>query len=270
MPSLVVGERSGERSFGGGRVGGEERCGLGNAKSFENRGDVGTELRIIGFEHRQEWAIDERVHELDGGKHRCTALWIGFASDCFERGGGPNLAGGGEVVAGDRANFERWVGELTDERGDALGAIGGGAGGGHGGFDEGGRFGLKFLRACDVEHSLRTELGDDRDPLIVRKVQLGEVGHHGLGELGPAKIDEQENRLDVIARFFARSFEHSPDGRVGFEGGLNGLGIGSISGPVARLWSDRRSSGRSVGRFCGGWDVVEGAVFLGEDYNRAD
>ena len=142
----------------------------------------------------------------------------------LERGGGADSAGGGQVVAGDRADFGRGVGQLLDQGGDPLRVVGRGAGGGHAGIGEGCTIGGQFFRAGQAQHALRAELRHDRDALGVGNCEFREFGEDRLRQFGSPQVDEPEDGLDEFARFLAGKFERGTNGRVGFEQRLSGFG----------------------------------------------
>ena len=68
-----------------------------------------------------------------------------------------------------------------------------------------------------MQHALRAELRDERRPLGVGELQLGELVEDRLGEFGPAEVDEPEDGLEVVGGRLAREFERGADGGIGFE-----------------------------------------------------
>ena len=109
----------------------------GTCELLQQRGDVGAQRRVVGFEHRQQRAVDERMHECDGG-------------DAVRRGGRGSVSRASASSAALTPIWPvaarslraivrtsaRWIGQLRDERGDALRVVVRGVGGGHAGVGE--------------------------------------------------------------------------------------------------------------------------------------
>ena len=179
---------------------------------------------VVGVEHRQERAIDERMHELDGGDQRCAASRVGFSSECFERGVDADLAVAARSLRAIVRTSARRIGKLFDERGDPLRIVGRGVAAAMQASANAAPPGASSFERGPGAACLRAEFADDRDALCVGEVELRELGENRLGEFGPAEVDEPEDGLHVVARLFARHFQRGADGGIRFEHWLGGLG----------------------------------------------
>jgi hypothetical protein len=75
-----------------------ERLGLRYFELPQEVGDIGSEHGVVCVEHREEHAIDERMHRDNTGSQRGAAIAIGFVGEYFERCGCGFGAAGGQVV----------------------------------------------------------------------------------------------------------------------------------------------------------------------------
>ena len=152
----------------GGCIGcGDERLCLRHFELPQQIGDVGAKDGVVRVEHRQQHAVDEWMHRGDARGQCGAAIAIGFLGECFERCSRGFGTGGGQVVLREEAGFRRRVGELPDERGDALRIVRDGRGDGHAGIGERGAFRGQLFRMRQFEHAAGAELVDEFLPLGV-------------------------------------------------------------------------------------------------------
>ena len=77
-------------------------CGLRHFELPQQVGDIGAKDGVVRVEHRQQHAVDERMHGDDARGQCGAAIAIGFPGECFERCGRGFGAGGGQVVLRER------------------------------------------------------------------------------------------------------------------------------------------------------------------------